>query len=176
MRPEDSDRAGSRRSRRHDRPRGRAQLPAAVSVSLPDRLGRLGRAGAGVLLVLGLASGLEPIIQAASSSPASAQTNLIQNGSFEEPTNTSDASLPAGSTGINGITDWTIGGNSVNLDSLPYWQAVAGPFGQLSGVGLPDGDRNDGRHPVHAFLVDGRQPGMWPGSKDDGCLLERGAR
>jgi choice-of-anchor C domain-containing protein len=97
-----------------------------VSVSLPDRLGRLGRAGAGVLLVLGLASGLEPIIQAASSSPASAQTNLIQNGSFEEPTNTSDASLPAGSTGINGITDWTIGGNSVNLDSLPYWQAEDG--------------------------------------------------
>ena len=91
--------------------------------SLRSRMGRIGRAGAGLLLVLGLASALEPIVQAVTSTPAGAQPNLILNGSFEQPRQASDAAL---SPSTGGLTDWTIGGDSVNLDGSGYWQAEDG--------------------------------------------------
>ena len=124
MRPEGSShRSGTRRSQRYgDLPRG---IPTGRGkfASLRSKVGRIGRAGAGLLLVLGLASTLEPIVQAVMSSAAGAQPNLILNGSFEQPRQTSDAALFPGS---GGLTDWTIGGGSVNLDDSGYWQAEDG--------------------------------------------------
>ena len=73
-----------------------------------------------------LPSALEPIVQAISNAPAGAQTNLIQNGSFEQPalgSGTNIVTYPAGSAGI---TDWTIGGNSVKVASPNYWAAEDG--------------------------------------------------
>ena len=118
-----SHRSGTRRSRRYgDLPRG---IPASrgMFASLRSRVARIGRAGAGLLLVLGLASTLEPFVQAVTSAAAGAQPNLILNGSFEQPRQTSDAALSSGS---GGLADWTIGGDSVNLDGSGYWQAEDG--------------------------------------------------
>jgi choice-of-anchor C domain-containing protein len=103
--------------------------------SLHQGTARLGRTGAGLLLAIGLAGTLEPLIQVVSSSPAAAQANLIQNGSFESPqvSGCSVAYTPgcdgfttySSSSDPNGIDDWTIGGDSVDLVNT-HWVAESG--------------------------------------------------
>ena len=97
---------------------------------------RLGRAGAGLLIVLGLAGTFEPIVQAVTGGRASAQTNLIQNGgftSYSDPGNGIDyggfVEYPGGSTSI---TNWTVGGSSVDLTFPGHWQEPPAAPGSLS--------------------------------------------
>ncbi|HXY43302.1 MAG TPA: choice-of-anchor C family protein, partial [Acidimicrobiales bacterium] len=96
-------------------------------------LGRLGRAAAGLLLVLGFASVLAPIVQTLTSAPASASTNLIENGSFETPlapscTDAYDCPNEGFETltpSSQGLTDWTIGGPGIDLVNN-HWEAENG--------------------------------------------------
>ena len=135
MRPLDtSDRAGTRPSRRHSHRRWGTQVHRRSLGSFRNRIGRLGRAGAALLLVLGLASALAPIIQAVTSAPADAAPNLIENGSFESPAVTpcSDAYNCPGQgfedlTPANNpiIPGWTIGGVGIDLNNN-HWQAEDG--------------------------------------------------
>ena len=84
------------------------------------RLGRLGRAGAGLLLVLGFAGALAPLVQTVTSAPAGAQTNLIQNGNFEAPALPSGTNFDTYPGGSTAITDWTVGANSVDVVGSQY--------------------------------------------------------
>ncbi len=86
-----------------------------------SKAGRLGRAGAVLLLVFGLASLIAPVLQAVTSAPAGAATNLIQNGSFEQPALGGPSYFQIYSGGSTAITNWTVGGNSVAVETGLYY-------------------------------------------------------
>ncbi len=115
-----SERAGTRPSQRLGRYGRGTQGHRGSHASLHNKLGRFWRAGAGLLLVLGFAGALAPLVQILTSAPASAQTNLIENGSFEEPALPSGTNITTYPGGSTGITDWTVGANSVDVVDSYY--------------------------------------------------------
>jgi choice-of-anchor C domain-containing protein len=88
-----------------------------------------------MLIVLGLAGTFEPIVQAVTSSSASAQPNLIENGGFTAYSigdGTNDGGFIEYPGGSISISNWTVGGDSVDLTFSSHWQEPPAAPGSLS--------------------------------------------